>query len=321
MIVTSRPAVSRNASFDELAPTLVGGARVDVCIVGGGLAGMLAAYLLAREKRAVMLLDDGPLGGTPCAGEDAQLASLVEQPYHDLERIHGPAAARIAAQGHAAAIDALEAIVHRERIACEFERLDGYRFPAAGDTRFEAEREAEAARRAGVLDAEVVDAAPIDGANSGACVRYPGQAHMHPLKFLLGLARAITREGGRVHCGVRPRALLPGKPSSVVTTAGHRIEAQVLVTPGVEPAARAARGRSTGTAATRRAARGCAPATRAASCSSSRARKSPRRWPAGRTTTSRAPATSCSASARSFPAPPTSSPSAGVASATPRART
>ena len=240
MIVSTRPSASRIPTREALAPSLIGGARVDICIVGGGLAGMIAAYLLAREKRAVMLVDEGPLGGAPGGGEVAQLASMVEQPYCELERIHGPAAARIAAQGHAAAIDALEAIVHRERIACEFERLDGYRFPGRGDTHAEAEREVQAARRAGVHDVEVVAAAPIEGADSGACVRYSAQAQFHPLKFLLGLARAITREGGRVHCGVRTRSVVPGKPASVVTTAGHRIEAQALVTSGVEPAARAA---------------------------------------------------------------------------------
>jgi glycine/D-amino acid oxidase-like deaminating enzyme len=240
MIVSTRPSAARIPARETLAPSLIGGARVDICIVGGGLAGMIAAYLLAREKRSVMLVDEGPLGGAPGGGEVAQLASMVEQPYCELERIHGPAAARIAAQGHAAAIDALEAIVHRERIACEFERLDGYRFPASGQTRAEAQREADAARRAGVHDAEVVSSAPIEGAESGACVRYPAQAQFHPLKFLLGLARAITREGGRVHCGVRTRSVAPGKPATITTTAGHRIEAQALVTPGGEPAARAA---------------------------------------------------------------------------------
>ena len=229
----------RLAPRDETATSLRGGARVEVCIVGGGLAGMLAAYLLARERRAVMVLDEGPLGGSPAAAEVAQLASMVEQPYLELERIHGAAAARIAAQGHAAAIDAVEAIVHRERIACEFERLDGFRLASAGAPA-DAAREAAAALRAGVQGAEVLAAPPIEGADPGACVRYPAQAQFHPLKFVLGLARAITREGGRVHCGVRTRAMLPGKPSTVVTAAGHRIEAEVLVAPGIEPAPRAA---------------------------------------------------------------------------------
>ncbi|HEX8853634.1 MAG TPA: FAD-dependent oxidoreductase, partial [Pyrinomonadaceae bacterium] len=39
----------------------------DVCIVGAGIAGMTTAYLLAREGRSVVVLDDGPVaGGETC---------------------------------------------------------------------------------------------------------------------------------------------------------------------------------------------------------------------------------------------------------------
>ena len=35
----------------------------DVCIIGAGIAGVTTAYLLAREGRDVVLIDDGPVGG------------------------------------------------------------------------------------------------------------------------------------------------------------------------------------------------------------------------------------------------------------------
>ena len=35
----------------------------DVCVVGAGIAGMTTAYLLAREGKNVVVLDDGPIGG------------------------------------------------------------------------------------------------------------------------------------------------------------------------------------------------------------------------------------------------------------------
>src|SRR5450631_3277186 len=38
-------------------------AVTDVCIVGAGIAGMTTAYLLAREGKRVIVLDDGPIGG------------------------------------------------------------------------------------------------------------------------------------------------------------------------------------------------------------------------------------------------------------------
>ena len=229
MIVVSRNSPSRAVSNELLAPPLTGGARVDVCIVGAGLAGMIAAYLLARERRSVLVIDEGPIGGVQGGFEAAHLATVIEKPYAAIEARAGAGAARLAAQRYAAAIDALEAIALREHIGCEFERLDGYLVAGAQDAPDAIERELEAARRAGV-EAELLDAAPIDGARWGPCVRYPGQAHFHPTRFLAGLARAIARDGGRIHCGVRCKAIESGRPLTVVTSAGHRIEASTLVT-------------------------------------------------------------------------------------------
>ena len=230
VVATRSTSSSQGFSREALGPTLTGGARVDVCIVGAGLAGMIAAYLLARDRRSVMVVDDGPIGGVHAAFEAAQLASVVEKPYAELERAHGAAGARVAAQSHAAAIDAIESIIRRERIACEFERLDGYFFPGE-TTRGAIDEEYAAARRAGVEGVELLRAAPIEGVRWGACLRYPGQAQFHPLKFLAGLARAITREGGRIHCGVRVKSIVPGRPATIVTSMGHRIEAAAIVTP------------------------------------------------------------------------------------------
>lgn len=242
MLITARRALVQTRN-ELLAPPLTGGARVDVCIVGAGMAGMTAAYLLAREKRSVMVIDEGPIGGASSAEELSHLASVIEQPYFLLERLHGADAARLAAQGFGAATDAVEATVRRERIACEFERLDGYRLGGADGALPEARREVEAARRAGLGGVEVAGAVPVGGEQPGPCVRYPGQVHLHPRKYLAGLARAIAREGGRIHCGVRVHAVSASEPCHLVTAAGHCIEAGAVVSPsGAQPPAMQAAG-------------------------------------------------------------------------------
>jgi glycine/D-amino acid oxidase-like deaminating enzyme len=229
MLVVGRSASAPASTSQLLAPPLTQGARAEVCIVGAGLAGMIAAYYLCREKRSVMILDEGPIGGVQAGFEAAHLASVIEKPYSVLEGFHGTQAARVAAQSHAAAIDTIEAIVRREHIACEFERLDGYFFAGPGGRRDKAELEFEAARRAGVDGVELLSAAPVDGVDWGPVVRYPGQAQFHPIKLLAGLARAIVRDGGRIHCGVRAKSIHAGRPATLVTSAGHRIEANAIV--------------------------------------------------------------------------------------------
>ena len=233
MLATRPPTLARPSAHDLVAPPLTGGARVEVCITRAGLAGMVAAYLLTRERRSVMVVDDGPIGGAPTGAEVAHLASALEQPYAQLERLHGANGARLAAQSGHAALDALEAIVRRERIACEFERLDGYAFG------LDAEEEARAARRAGVRGAEAVDAPPVEGIASLACVRYPAQAQFHPAKLVAGLTRATLHGGGRVHCGVGTKSIGGRDPACLVTTGGHRIEADIIVSQ--QPGARVAR--------------------------------------------------------------------------------
>lgn len=235
MLVSNRAAQSRLPKTDSLAPPLTGDVRADVCIAGCGLAGLIAAYFLAREKHSVVVIEDGPLGGAYAVPEIAHLASRIEQPFRSLEARIGEDGARIAAQSHVAAIDSLEALVRREHIACDFERLDGYRFAAPGDRISDMEAEVLAARHAGMAGVELVNASIVEGAPASPCIRYPAQAQLHPVRLAAGLARAIVREGGRIHCGVRTRGVHSGRPSTLATTEGHRIEAEVLVVPAAAP--------------------------------------------------------------------------------------
>src|SRR5687767_2346187 len=102
--------------------------RVDVCVVGAGIAGLSVAHALAREKVSVAVVDDGAIGSGETGRTTAHLASAVDDHYHILEGIHGQEAARHVAESHAGAIDRIEAIAREEGIECGFERVDGWLF-------------------------------------------------------------------------------------------------------------------------------------------------------------------------------------------------
>ena len=50
----------------------------DVCIVGAGIAGMTTAYLLAREGKSVIVLDDGPIAGGQTQRTTAHLSNALD---------------------------------------------------------------------------------------------------------------------------------------------------------------------------------------------------------------------------------------------------
>src|SRR5687768_6157076 len=203
--------------------------HADVCIVGAGIAGMSTAYILAREGKSVVVLDDGRIGGGMTERTTAHLSNAIDDRYFEIERIHGAKGARLAAESHTAAINRIEAIVEDENIDCEFQRLDGYLFAPPNDDKKVIERELQAAHRVGFIHVEQVARAPIADFDTGPALVFPNQAQFHPMKYLAGLAHAIQREGGRIFTGTHVNTFQGGTPARVETERGFTVTAEHLV--------------------------------------------------------------------------------------------
>jgi glycine/D-amino acid oxidase-like deaminating enzyme/nitrite reductase/ring-hydroxylating ferredoxin subunit len=203
--------------------------QADLCVIGAGIAGMTTAYLLAKQGKRVVVLEDGAVGGGETGRTTAHLSNALDDRYHVLERLHGLEGARLAAVSHTAAIDRIESIVGDEAIACDFERLDGYLFVPPGESPDILEAELEAAHRAGLLGVERVPSAPLLSFDTGPSLRFPGQAQFHPLSYLHALLAVIEREGGRVFGQTHVTKVEPGPPARVTTGAGLTVTSEFVV--------------------------------------------------------------------------------------------
>jgi glycine/D-amino acid oxidase-like deaminating enzyme/nitrite reductase/ring-hydroxylating ferredoxin subunit len=175
-------------------------ARADVCVVGAGIAGLTTAYLCASEGLSVIVLDEGPVGSGQTGRTSAHLASAIDDRFVEIERMHGKDVSRLAYQSHAAAIDEIERIGKKEDINCDFVRLDGLLSSVPEDPPDLLDRELEAAKRAGFKDVEMLKSGGIDNAR---CIRFGKQARFHPMKYLVGVAEAFTKLGGKIGVGRR----------------------------------------------------------------------------------------------------------------------
>ena len=217
------------ARLDGLAyPPLTADLSADVCVIGAGIAGLTTAYMLARQAQSVVLLDDGHIGSGETGRTTAHLSNALDDRYYELERLHGHEGARLAAESHTVAIDTIESIVRAEGIDCDFERLDGYLFVPPMADHSELEDEFQAARRAG-LSVEWTSRAPLEGFDTGPCLRFPRQGQFHPLKYLRGLARVTQRYGGKIYGSTHAHRLLDGYPAVVETSDGNTIRANSVV--------------------------------------------------------------------------------------------
>lgn len=172
--------------------------EADVCIVGAGIVGLTTAYRLSLAGKSVVVVDDGPIAHGQSARTSAHLASAIDDRYVEIERIFGREGARLAAESHSTAIHTIEGIVQRERIACKFERVNGYLFAAPDTEPNFLDRELIAAQRAGLTDVHWSDFAPLKEVERGRLLCFPNQAQFHPLQYLRGLARAAEKKGAEI---------------------------------------------------------------------------------------------------------------------------
>ena len=204
-------------------------AQADVCIIGAGIAGLSVAYGLLLHGRRVIVLDDGEPGCGETGRTTAHLTVALDQRYVELERIHGPEGARLAAESHSAGIDAIESTIDRESIECDFQRVDGYLFAASAADLPLLELEAEAARRAGIVGVDLVDRAPVSSFETGRCLRYPQQAQLDAGRYVSGLTDAVCRRGGQVHVHTHVARIDESPDLRIVTREGHVVRCEAVV--------------------------------------------------------------------------------------------
>src|SRR5438552_12873194 len=201
----------------------------DVCIIGAGIAGITTAYLLAREGRDVVLIDDGPVCGGMTGRTTAHLVNALDDRYYELEKMLGQEFSQLSAASHTVAIDRIEKIVGDENLDCDFARVDGYLFLPPGGSVTDLKHELEAALRTGLLEVERVDRIPVGKFTTDGVLRFPRQAQFHPLKYLNGLVRATITRGGRIFTGTRVVKVEDGQHVRIETSKGHSIKAEAAI--------------------------------------------------------------------------------------------
>ncbi len=210
-------------------PSLREHVTADVCVVGAGIAGLSVAYELTRRGKRVVVLERAEIGSGETGRTTAHLANAIDDRYVTLERAVGAEKARLAAESHTAAIDWIEATVRAEAIDCDFARVDGYLVLGEGDDPSLLEEERAAALRAGLRGVTLEASTPVRGWSSGPALRFPAQGRFHVLRYLAGLARAIERDGGALHCDSRVEKIEGGSPAMVTTDDGFTVAADHVV--------------------------------------------------------------------------------------------
>lgn len=166
-------------------PSLEGGGRTDVLVIGGGITGLLCAWRLRKAGADCMLIEADRLCGGTTGRTTAKITSQHGLVYHRLIREFGPERARRFWQAQESALDQFRTLCRE--IDCDFEEKDSFVYTP--DRPGELEKELAALEKTGA-PARFVRDLPLPFPTAGA-VCFPRQGQFHPLKFLSAIAVSL----------------------------------------------------------------------------------------------------------------------------------
>ena len=196
--------------------------KVDVCIIGAGLAGLSCAYELAKNGKSVAILERGALASNETLRTTAHLTWALDPRYYKLIDIYGQDHTKLIAESHSKAIDYIEKVVLEEKIDCDFERLDGYLLAEPKSDVLD--KEAEALKKIGIK---------VKKTSEG--LLFPKQAQFHISKYLKGLIAAFIKFGGQIYTNTPAMQFKDGTPCIVTTEKGNQITATNIIVTTCSP--------------------------------------------------------------------------------------
>lgn len=212
---------------------LKGAQKADVCVIGAGYTGLSAALHLAQAGRDVVLLDAQRVGFGASGRNGGQLGSGQRMEQDALEALMGePEAAKLwdLAEDAKALVKAL---IAEHKIECHLKPGVAWTGSTASEVRHLHQYTDLLAQKYGYDQIEALDQAALQSVCPSpdylGGMLDMGAAHLHPLNFALGLARAAVAAGVRIHEGSAVHHIDEGAPATVRTDAGHVVADHVVL--------------------------------------------------------------------------------------------
>lgn len=211
---------------DRNFPKLSQDLEIDVAVIGGGIAGLTASYLLKQSGLKVAVFEKNLLGNKVTGRTTGKVTSQHGLTYSQLMKKLGREYTQLYASANQKAISQIEKITKDENIKCDWQRNDNYVFTEKADEVAKLKKETDISRSLG-LPASFETTTSLPFKVRGA-VKFTNQAKFHARKYVLGLANAVDGDGSYVFENTRIKRVRNGRPCRLFS-GGHNIYARETI--------------------------------------------------------------------------------------------
>jgi len=218
---------SETSSRQSTYATLEESIEVDIAVVGGGISGVTAAYLLAQEGFKVALIEAGELLNGTTAHTTAKITAQHDLIYDELMQKAGAEKAALYYKANSEALQFIKETIKQHKIECGYSVQDAYVYTDSEAYIIKLEKEMSAYSSLGI-PGSFTDQIPLQ-IPAKAAVIMQDQAQFHPLQYLYELVRKFVEAGGVIYEKTTAIDVETGPLPEVITSKGHRIKCKHVV--------------------------------------------------------------------------------------------
>lgn len=216
-------AKAEKSDFDSLKNDL----DADVVIIGGGITGVTAGYLLGKSGLRVIVLEAMHVGGGTTGFSTGNLYCTVDEYLHRIQSKYGIDTVKKLVRSRNGAIDVIRDCVNEFKIDCELSTVPFHFFAESQDGVKKVEKEAHAAREAGLtasLETEI--GLPFKIASA---MKMEEQAQFNPMKYMKQLSKAVNGRYCTIYEETKVLGYVENDGTYIVTTENGSVKAKHII--------------------------------------------------------------------------------------------
>lgn len=208
-------------------PKLNENIKVDIAIVGGGITGITAAYLLSQYDLKIALIETDVLLNGTTGYTTAKITAQHGLIYDKLIQHFSKEDAQLYYEAQRDALQFIEKQIKQLHIDCDFKKETAYIYTNSEKELSQLEKEKEAYDALNIPH-QFIDELPLN-IPIKAALTMENQANFHPLKYLQRLVDESVKNGVNIFEHTTAIDVEYNKQPAIITKDGHRIICQNII--------------------------------------------------------------------------------------------
>ncbi|KIL49607.1 FAD-dependent oxidoreductase [Jeotgalibacillus soli] len=216
-----------SADSEPEYPPLEESHETDVVIVGGGITGITAAYILCKQGVRVTVVDASQTLSGTTGHTTAKITAQHGVIYDELIQHFGAERARHFYEYNQQAVDWIRTTIQEEQWDCDFETQDAWIYAESDASVPQLENEIKAYEQL-KIPYRIEKSLPFSIQSEGSLVM-ENQGQFHPVKYLKAMMGRITAMGGKIHENTKAIDIHEGTNIQVTLEKGHVLTCQHVI--------------------------------------------------------------------------------------------